>query len=372
MPLIKPHEYKLLICVCSPFVLPHPLILWMSNGDATKLSFAGSHDDETQSVALSDATPRSRATFVDDGYGTSLPPDLLAFSNRFGGGGGAGPVLAMTASTPGRGGGGSVQNFSMGDNHSLIYGQSPIASPIYGGVAHGGMGPGAGGIYGTIGHNHGPKQQNQGFRTLPHQRYASSTLLPGATRLNPSPLPGSGGGRAFTPGPIIYQPTAMMKQQGYVTIPRKPRTPSWAPSISSTNTNTTNLDSFVRNGGRMTPTSPTSMASSSVALDRDIDEPVYDNLGMRTSASGHSAQNVNKAGRNYTMKDRPLPATPGQQTPVGGVSYAEPLYDSNKPKKVPPLPPPKPQKKKMSVMSNGSGTNVSQLYQDEGDDGTEV
>lgn len=277
----------------------------------------------------------------------------------------------MTASTPGRGGGGSVQNFPMGgaggDNGSMIYGQSPLASPIYGAV------PSAG-LYGTIGHNHqGPKQ---GFRTLPHQRYASSTLLPGSTRLNPSPLPPGvvppvAGGRAFTPGPIIYQPSAFMKQQGYVTIPRKPRTPSWAPSTSSNNTTTTNLDQFMRSGGRMTPTSPTSVTSSSMALDRDYVEPVYDNLGMRTSASGHSAQNVNKSGRNYSMKDRPLPATPGQQTPAG-VSYAEPLYDTNKPKKVPPLPPPKPQKKKMSVMSNGSGGNVSQLYQDEGDDGTEV
>lgn len=343
------------------------------SGDATKLPFAGSHDDETQSVALSDATPRSRQTFVDDGYGTSLPPDLLAFSNRYGGGGGAGPVLAMTASTPGRGGGGSVQNLPM-DTGSMIYGQSPLASPIYSGAgSHGGP---ATGIYGTIGHNHGPMANKQGFRTLPHQRYASSTLLPG-TRLVPSPLP-SGGGRSFTPGPIIYQPALMKQQpqQGYVTIPRKPRTPSWAPSVSSTNTNMTHLDSLTRNGritptGRVTPTSPTSMASSTT-LDRDYVEPVYDNLGMRTTASGNSVLNVNKVGRNYTMKDRPLPATPGQQTPVLSQGGGEPLYDQNKPKKVPPLPPPKPQKKKMSVMSNGSGANVSQLYQDEGDDGTEV
>lgn len=249
----------------------------------------------------------------------------------------------------------------------MIYGQSPLGSPIYSGGG-GGQGVPAQGIYGTIGHN----PHKQGFRTLPHQRYGSSTLLPGS-RLNPSPLPG---GRSFTPGPIIYQPAALMKQQGYVTIPRKPRTPSWAPSVSSTNTNTTHLDSLQRTG-RMTPTSPTSMASSTT-LDRDHVEPVYDNLGMRTTASGNSVLNVNKVGRNYTMKDRPLPATPGQQTPVGGgggtvvVSPTEPLYDYNKPKKVPPLPPPKPQKKKMSVMSNGSGANVSQLYQDEGDDGTEV
>ena len=46
-------------------------------------SFLVAQDEETASVALSDSNPRSRATFVDDGCGTNLPPDLLAFPARF-------------------------------------------------------------------------------------------------------------------------------------------------------------------------------------------------------------------------------------------------------------------------------------------------
>lgn len=235
----------------------------------------GHHEDETHSIALSDTTPRSRATFVDDGYGTNLPPDLLSFPSRY-------PPSSSTQS--------SITNIPEGN----LYIKSPIASPIYQ-------------------HNAYAAQQ-AGYRTLQHPKNRNLAIINPRTS---SP---------FQPAPILYAPI-MMKQQGYVTIPRKPRTPSWAPSITST------LVDFP-------PTSPTSTISTELAID-----PIYDNLGLRTSASGHSALSVKKqqqlllqqqqqqqqhpmavsvsgsldqigAGPSYTMKDRPLPATPRIYEPI--------------------------------------------------------
>lgn len=176
-----------------------------------------------------------------------------------------------------------------------MYIKSPIASPIYQ-------------------HNAYAAAQQAGYRTLQHPKNRNLAII------NRTSSP-------FQPAPILYAPI-MMQQQGYVTIPRKPRTPSWAPSIAST------LVDFP-------PTSPTSTISTELAID-----PIYDNLGLRTSASGHSALSVNKlkalqqqhqqlmqqqqpmmavsvsgsldqaAGPSYTMRDRPLPATPRIYDPI--------------------------------------------------------
>lgn len=157
---------------------------------------------------------------------------------------------------------------------------------------------------------------------------------------------------------------------GYVTIPRRPRVPSW------------------------------SSAPPSTPL---IGEPVYDNLGLRTTAEGSSILSLNKIGET-TPRPRPpagYPQTP--QTPVHDDTRLQrstqsllspdskenwvriaPEGSSNKPndsiisdtrrlssaslasvpegKKVPPRPPPKPKK----------SVSTGPLFEDEGEDGTEV
>lgn len=343
--------------------------------------FPAAQDEETVSVALSDTTvPRSRAAYIEEGtYGTAttLPPDLLAFpSTRF-------------PQSP------SIQSSMSNIHDGRIYGKSPLSSPIY---QHG---PGllataSGGGSGASG------QVPAGFRTLQHPK-TGRTIAIAAQRSN-SP---------FTAAPLIY-PQVVMKQ-GYVTIPRKPRTPSWTPSMNSTATTAELLP----------PTSPTSVNSDLPAAT----EPVYDNLGLRTTASGNSTLKLNKAAKagaggqsssTYSMKNRPLPATPGGQTAssaaantsstsnyesipeVGGAGQSaatlaglEAIYGrttagaGSSRSKVPPRPPPKPKKKPSNLaMNNPSAANVaavssgnsgmastsstSPLFADEGDDGTEV
>lgn len=335
-------------------------IYFSSNANITL--FTGNHEDETHSIALSDATPRSRATFVDDGYGTNLPPDLLSFPSRF-------PQSPSTQS--------SISNIPDGS----LYIKSPVASPIY---------------------QHNPYGVAQaGYRTLQHPKNRNLAII---NRNNNSP---------FQPAPILYAPVVM--KQGYVTIPRKPRTPSWAPSFAST------MIDFP-------PTSPTSTMSTELAID-----PIYDNLGLRTTASGHSTLSVNKQPTansataaataaaasasnaipiSYTMKDRPLPATPiiyeplqeqqianigGDETELlfkvvepqtvmvsanaiaGANSSSQPTSVELRslPTKVPPRPPPKPKKKMPTISAiteNPEQTteNGDKKYQDEDDDGTEV
>lgn len=266
-----------------------------------------------------------------------------------------------------------------------IYGKSPLSSPIYQHSPGSILGASASG------------QVPAGFRTLQHPK-TGRTIAIAAQRAN-SP---------FTPAPLIY-PQVVMKQ-GYVTIPRKPRTPSWTPSITSTATTAELLP----------PTSPTSTAELLAAA-----EPVYDNLGLRTTASGNSTLKLNKNAKagpssnsTYSMKNRPLPATPGGQTAAGGsannstsnyesipevgggggqsalakamanastLSGLESIYgrttgpnssisSSSSRSKVPPRPPPKP-KKKPSIASGPSLVNTSStspLFADEGEDGTEV
>lgn len=270
---------------------------------------------------MSDTTqPRSRQAYIDDGYGVNLlPPDLLAFP-RF-------------PQSP------SVQSSISNIHDTRIYGRSPLTSPVYGETT----------------------MASSGFRTLQHPKTARAMAL--TTRSN-SP---------FIPAPIVY-PTMM--KQGYVTIPRKQRTGSWAPSVSS--------------DFQTSPTSPT----------LELAEPVYDNLGLRTTAAGNSILNLNKipsgisktsltspgANLKYSMKDRPLPATPASLNgdhlqKSNGIR--EPLYSSATiDRKVPPRPPPKPVKKKPVLESSFNDSSVvsqSSLritngnnFEDEGEDGTEV
>ena len=190
-----------------------------------------------------------------------------------------------------------------------------------------------------------------GFKTLPHNR--------------------SGAPYSISNGSAI----PVLPRQGYVTIPRRPRAPSWSsgPPISPTETD-------------------------------ELVEPVYDNLGQRTTADGSSAISLNKSPEpagGGPMRNRPLPGTPNQQTishsaqrsalnispldraaPEGAAEWSAKIDDEmdnrnlqqqqqQQPhsvgfgslgRKVPPRPPPKPKKK----------SNNGPLYEDEGEDGTEV
>lgn len=270
---------------------------------------------------MSDTTqPRSRQAFIDDGYGGNLlPPDLLAFP-RF-------------PQSP------SIQSSISNIHDTRIYGRSPLTSPVYGETT----------------------MPSNGFRTLQHPKAGRIAL---SSRSN-SP---------FIPAPIVYP---NMMKQGYVTIPRKQRTGSWAPSVAS--------------DFQTSPSSPPPL---------EIAEPVYDNLGLRTTASGNSILNLNKIGGGnkagsvtspganlkYSMKDRPLPATPahlnGDLNKSNG-AVREPLYSSATiDRKVPPRPPPKP-KKKPTLESSFNESLVTHQppqqritngnhFEDEGEDGTEV
>lgn len=275
----------------------------------------------------------------------AYPPDLLSFPAR---GGQASPAASTASTAP--------------DSSRLLpQSQSPLHSPIY-------------------------STNPNLFKTLPYSRSQSP----------------------FT-SPVC--PPIIAPRQGYVTIPRRPRVPSWSSTTSS-------LLSPVLPGG-------------------EIVEPVYDNLGLRTTADGSSVLSLNKTGLETpqypaTMRGRPLPATPttmyapikeheqppspAPQTPYNSTlsrlnsnslqlqlspNVAEPqepiyskqlknkdgvnnhlspisplvngrLYDSisnsgtlGRSGKIPPRPPPKPTKKSPS-QTNGP------LFEDEGEDGTEV
>ncbi|XP_011499395.1 PREDICTED: uncharacterized protein LOC105363411 isoform X2 [Ceratosolen solmsi marchali] len=208
-----------------------------------------------------------------------------------------------------------------------------------------------------------------GFKTLPHPTRASSATPYSLGHLHSS-----------------------MPRHGYITIPRRPRAPSWSsgPPISST--------------------------------EREILEPVYDNLGRRTTADGSSVPSLNKSPEpGLSMRGRPLPSTPNtpssssphnalslprpprnlqlnRSAPEGAAEWTTNHIDEQQQqqrrqsqsdnesehsqtstimtktldncpnanalsRKVPPRPPPKPKKKNST---NGP------LYEDEGEDGTEV
>lgn len=154
--------------------------------------------------------------------GRAYPPDLLSFPPR---GAQISPAASNASTVP--------------DTTRLppqLNPVSPIHSPIYG------M---------TTNHNL--------FRTLPYSRSQSPFTAP-------------------------ITPPVVTPRQGYVTIPRRPRVPSWS-----------------------------STASTQILPSTEAQEPLYDNLGLRTTADGSSVLSLNKAGLEgqlSPMRNRPLPATP--------------------------------------------------------------
>ncbi|XP_076179142.1 leucine-rich repeat, immunoglobulin-like domain-containing kekkon 5 protein [Ptiloglossa arizonensis] len=267
----------------------------------------GVGDDEREERATPELESGT-GTLCRGGGGSyrQYPPDLLAFS----GGRGASPT-SQASTAP--------------DNTRLPTQHATPATAAFGSPSN---------------------QYPAAFKTLPHNRsvtpygIASSTIAP------------------------------VMPRHGYVTIPRRPRAPSWSSGP---------------------PTSPT-----------DGLEPVYDNLGLRTTADGSSVLSLNKSPEPLSsMRSRPLPGTPSSHygtiqrstpniltsspldraAPEGAAEWpakvADESTDSNHVlgqqqqqsgssntlgRKVPPRPPPKPKKKS----TNGP------LYEDEGEDGTEV
>lgn len=79
--------------------------------------------------------------------------------------------------------------------------------------------------------------------------------------------------------------TVVPRQSGYVTIPRRPRAPSWSSPLSPV---------------LVSPEEPFK------------EEPMYDNLGPRTTADGSSVLSLNKCDTSIppAYKNRPLPQTP--------------------------------------------------------------
>ncbi|XP_028163399.1 uncharacterized protein LOC114354974 [Ostrinia furnacalis] len=153
---------------------------------------------------------------------------------------------------------------------------SPIHSPIYGMTTN----------------------QNL-FRTLPYSRSQSPFTAP-------------------------ITPPVVTPRQGYVTIPRRPRVPSWS-----------------------------STASTQILPSSEAQEPLYDNLGLRTTADG-SILSLNKTGLEAQfspMRNRPLPATPNAfQSPHHPQVYYAPIEEQE------PAPSPVPQ-----YMTNPRNSIASQL-----------
>ncbi|XP_048481540.1 uncharacterized protein LOC119694317 [Plutella xylostella] len=188
-------------------------------------SISAHNDDEKRSLDFEHQQKRSQDALNVDYIrqdGRAYPPDLLSFPPR------------ATQISP------AASNASTVPDTTRLPPQlnpiSPLHSPIYGMTTN----------------------QNL-FKTLPYSRSQSP----------------------FT-APII--PPVVTPRQGYVTIPRRPRVPSWA-----------------------------STASTTIMPSPDVHEPLYDNLGLRTTADGSSVLSLNKAGVEQQfspMKNRPLPATP--------------------------------------------------------------
>lgn len=188
---------------------------------------------------------------------------------------------------------------------------------------------------------------SKGYDSMPR-----SLLSPGvhslqnpAFRYNFGTLPYSRSHSPLTPGPIVHP------RQGYVTIPRRPRIPSWssAPTPSL-------LDD---------PLSPI------------LAEPIYDNLGPRTTADGSSVLSLNKSIPENPRKKKtphtpyyfhfespcpsPLAANDKDNTKEIKKSLLAKISntETSPAKKIAPKPPPKPKK-------------GGPLFEDEGEDGTEV
>ncbi|XP_063384518.1 uncharacterized protein LOC134670639 [Cydia fagiglandana] len=184
-------------------------------------------DDEKRSLDF-DHQPKRSQDALNVEYGrTAYPPDLLSF-----------PARAAQISP-------AASNASTVPDTTRLPPQlnpvSPIHSPIYGMTTN----------------------QNL-FRTLPYSRSQSPFTAP-------------------------ITPPVVTPRQGYVTIPRRPRVPSWS-----------------------------STASTQILPSAEAQEPLYDNLGLRTTANGSSVLSLNKTGLEPTfspMRNRPLPATPAAYPP---------------------------------------------------------
>lgn len=194
------------------------------------------NDDEKRVIGYEEMSKRSQDALNVE-YGRTdvraYPPDLLSFPPRAAQ---ISPAASNASTVP--------------DTTRLppqINPISPIHSPIY-----------------------GVTNQNL-FRTLPYSRSQSPFTAP-------------------ITSPVVTP------RQGYVTIPRRPRVPSWS-----------------------------STASTQILPSTEAQEPLYDNLGLRTTADGSSVLSLNKAGLETQfspMRNRPLPATPQ----VYPAPYPLPVY----------------------------------------------
>jgi hypothetical protein len=144
-----------------------------------------------------------------------------------------------------------------------------------------------------------PPPHVMGFGTLPYSR-SQSPFSPGL-----NPIMGSCGSL-----PIVTN------RQGYVTIPRRPRAPSWA--------------------------APPRMGDPLLKMD-----PIYDNLGRRTTVDG-SSNSLNSAANSTLTRTptrghvRPLPATPQPYLNSTLPKYYAPIEEMD------PLPSPSPVRHKIS------------------------
>lgn len=148
-----------------------------------------------------------------------------------------------------------------------------------------------------------PAKNNQGSSAdgIPFVTTADQSPYPRPQKLLNSPqyagqfgtLPYSRSHSPFSP-PLSIVP----RQSGYVTIPRKPRVPSWS-----------------------SPLSPVYIDSEEPIKS----EPIYDNLGPRTTADGSSVISLNKCDGNAPVlyKNRPLP-----QTPLDNKRFYEPINEN--------------------------------------------
>jgi len=114
------------------------------------------------------------------------------------------------------------------------------------------------------------------------------------------PHPGMSGTLPYSRSQSPFSPV-VLPRQGYVTIPRRPRVPSWSSA----------------------PT-PTPMGDPLFKF-----EPVYDNLGPRTTADGSSVLSLNKSlsadpanQLPSSMRNRPLPPTPSYHNNALPAYYA--------------------------------------------------
>lgn len=172
-----------------------------------------------------------------------------------------------------------------------------------GSIGDGSVVGGGGGSVGGGGPHHHLHHQNRSYRkgatgtpttTHPPDLLAfprggpvssSSTIVPPSFALQQSPLhsPVYSSGtlpynRSQSPFNSVRQPSS-----GYVTIPRRPRAPSWAPASAS------GASTPCGAGGGLVE-DPLGLAAGG-----RLCEPVYDNLGPRTTADGSSVLSLTKA-----------------------------------------------------------------------------